>query len=131
MSFQADIHCRFKTAILEISICMINNVGLLGLKVFISVLFCSFFLVSKKCANYFCRESANENKQFKETKTWIFISSLIRPRFLGDPRNSEGHLRVTWNYAHSPFYWGLSSSPFYKSYLKWVELGWFILDLFR
>ena len=28
-------------------------------------------LISTKCAGYFCREAANEDNQFKETKTWF------------------------------------------------------------
>ena len=35
-------------------------------------------LISMKCASHFCRQTANENKQFKETKTWISKSWLIR-----------------------------------------------------
>ena len=39
------------------------------------------FLISKKCASHFCREIANDNKQFKERKTRISNSYLIRLRF--------------------------------------------------
>ena len=32
--------------------------------------------------NYLCRETSNENKQFKEIKTWISSSYVIRKTFL-------------------------------------------------
>ena len=65
----------------------------------------SLLLMSKKCASHFCRETANENKQFKETKTWphlIHTWSDKAFRFC-----KSGILiftwRATWNYAYSPF----------------------------
>ena len=40
----------------------------------------SLLLISKECSSHFCRETVNENKQFKETRTWISNSYLIRQR---------------------------------------------------
>ena len=61
---------------------------------------------SKKCASRFCRETTNENKQFKETKTWISNFYLIRKSLEGDCCESGNAIfawRVTFNYAYSPF----------------------------
>ena len=38
-------------------------------------------LINKKWASHFRRELSNKNKQFKETKTWIYGSCLIRQSF--------------------------------------------------
>jgi len=57
---------------------MENTVVLFTQKVFIS----PSLLISKKCASNFRRETANKNKQFKETKTLIFKLYLIRQSFL-------------------------------------------------
>ena len=40
-------------------------------------------LKKKKCASHFRRGTTNENKQLKETKTWISKTYLIRQRFQG------------------------------------------------
>ena len=48
-------------------------------KVFISVrIRFSLLLINKKCANHFCRETANENEQFKETNILISNSNFIK-----------------------------------------------------
>ena len=60
------------------------------------------FLISKKWD--FCRETVNENKQFKITKLWISNSYLTRQGF---KRWYILHYhfakRATWNHAYSPF----------------------------
>ena len=43
----------------------------------------SFLPIGKKWASHFCRGTTKENKQFKETKTWISKSYLIRQSFKG------------------------------------------------
>ena len=63
-------------------------------------------LINEKCAGYICRETANENKQFKETKTLISDSYLIRHSFQGYRCKSDTSIfawRVTLHYAYSPF----------------------------
>ena len=41
------------------------------LKIVFVLIISPLLLKSKKCTSHFCRESENENKQFKETKKWI------------------------------------------------------------
>ena len=67
------------------------------------------FLVSKKCASHFCRETANEKKQSKESKTWISNSHLIRQSFYGyrckSGMEAEGHLKLRLQFLKSlPYY---------------------------
>ena len=74
----------------------------------ISIFLCEFLhcFLSKKFAIRFDKETANENKQFKETKTFIFTSYLIRHKCQGYRRKSGIVIfawMVTWNYAYSPF----------------------------
>ena len=57
----------------------------------------------KKCKSHFCFETANENKQFKETKRSKSNSNLIRQRFQGYCCKSGIVIfarRVAWNYAY-------------------------------
>ena len=64
----------------------------------------------RSSAIHFRRETANENKQYLETKTWISNSYLIRQSFQGYCLKSDIAIfacRVTLNYAYSPFYAGL------------------------
>ena len=42
-------------------------------------------LINMKCASDLCRETANENKQVKEAKTWISNSYLIEKKLLRVP----------------------------------------------
>ena len=70
-----------------------------------SVYFCEF-LFSKKCASHVRTDTANENKQFKETKTLISNSYLIRKGFQGYHCKSDIVIcawRVTWIYAYNSF----------------------------
>ena len=63
-------------------------------------------LINKKFASLFCRETASENKQFKETQTLISNSNLIRQSFQGYLCKSDIAIfawRVAKNYACSPF----------------------------
>ena len=62
--------------------------------------------INKKCASHFRRKTANENKTFKKTETWISNSYLIRQRFKGCCCKSGSVMfewRITWNYAYRPF----------------------------
>ena len=59
----------------------ISSFSWLG-KVFISVSFTIALIINKKCASHFRRETINENKQPKETKT-MSNSYLIRKGFQG------------------------------------------------
>ena len=36
------------------------------------------FFINNKCASLFCIETAKENKEFKETKSWISNSKMTR-----------------------------------------------------
>ena len=52
-------------------------------KVYFILRISPLLLISKKCAINFHWETANENKQFNETKTLIYNSYLIRQSFKG------------------------------------------------
>ena len=72
----------------------------------------SLLLIDKKFASQFRRETAIENEQFKETKTWISNSYLIRQSFKGYCCKTGIAIfarRVSWNCAYSPLY-----SPLYN-----------------
>ncbi len=65
--------------------------------------FSPLILTNKKSSSHFRRETANENEQFKETKTWLSISFLTRQRIQGYRNKSdivlfafcmEGHLKL-------------------------------------
>ena len=66
------------------------------------------FLTSKKCASYFCRETIDEIKQFKRTKSWT-SNNLIH---IWSDKAFKGndviavllllHEGVIWNLAYSP-----------------------------
>ena len=67
----------------------------------------SLLLIDKKFASQFRRETAIENEQFKETKTWISNSYLIRQSFYGYSCKTGIAIfarRVSWNCAYSPLY---------------------------
>ena len=66
----------------------------------------SLSFTDEKCASHFCRETANENKQLKETKSLISHFYLIRQSFQGHQCKSgigKFAWRFTWNQAQSPF----------------------------
>ena len=70
-------------------------------------------LINEKCASHFRRETASENKQFKETNLWYLIQTwtLNRQHFLGYWCKSGIAIfarRVTCIYAYSPFKWLIS-----------------------
>ena len=48
-----------------------------------SLIISPLLLISKKCARHLYKETANENKQFKETKIMISNSFFIRKSFHG------------------------------------------------
>ena len=71
-------------------------------KVFLFLIISPSLLISKKCASFFCRETANENKHLKKTKTWISNSYFIRQSFWGFRCKSTLTIfayKVTWNYT--------------------------------
>ena len=49
-----------------------------------SIFFCEFLhcFLSKKCAIRFDKETANKNKQFTDTKTWISIHTEDQTKLL-------------------------------------------------
>ena len=98
-------------------------------KVFISASF-SLLHIGMKCASHFCSETANENKQFKETKTLFIIHTWSEKVSEGTVVNRPLPYfawRFTWNYAYSPFNEKISpSSPHAEKIhcLLWCQIFW-------
>ena len=83
-----------------------NTVVFLTRKVFMRLWVNPLHLKNKKCTSHFCRETANKNKQFKETKTLLSDLYFIRKSFSGYRWKSGIVIftwRVNWNNAYSPF----------------------------
>ena len=71
------------------------------------LIFSPLLLISKKCVNHFCRETANGYKNLKKTKILIFNWYLIRQSFQGYSCKSGIAIfawRVTKNYVYSPIH---------------------------
>ena len=86
-------------------------------KVFWFLIISPLLLISKKCASFFCRETVNENKHLKETKTWISNSYFIRQSFWGCRCKSTLTIfayKVTWNYTF--IFFNFRNKNFYKNY---------------
>ena len=98
-------------------------------------------LIRKKCANPFCREPANENKQFKKTKTLISNSYLIRQSFYGYhcksalPSWHGESLEITLtvplkDYECNSIKWNVwftTVPSIALSYQEWMRYSWFVL----